>query len=141
MSSPRTNLFRQALFSCLPLIVLAFAAMASERIHLLPKFSAGETFRYSIESRTTSTGKTTTPIANPEGGSRSSESVRMVVRLEVLGLSPAGKAHFRATYEKSTAQSDSDALDLQAASFADQFNRLEGSSFEFTIEPGGAPGS
>jgi hypothetical protein len=137
MSSPRTNLFRQALFSCLPLIVLAFAATASERIHLTPKFSAGETFRYSIESRTTSTGKTTSPVVNPEGGSRSSQSVRMVVRLEVVGVSPAGQAHLRATYEKSSGQSESDALDLQAASFADQFDRLEGSSFEFTIEPGG----
>jgi hypothetical protein len=137
MSSPRTNLFRQALLSGLPLIVLAFAAMASERIHLTPKFSAGETFRYSIESRTTSTGKTTAPIVNPEGGSRSSQSVRMVVRLDVLSVSPAGQVHLRATYEKSSAQSESDALDLQAASFADQFNRLEGSSFEFTIEPGG----
>jgi hypothetical protein len=137
MSSPRTNLFRQALFSVLPLIVLAFAAIASERIQLTPKFSAGETFLYSIESRTTSTGKTTAPVVNPEGGSRSSQSVRMVVRLEVLDVSPAGKAHLRATYDKSSAQSESDALDLQAASFVDQFNRLEGSSFEFTIEPGG----
>lgn len=137
MWSPRSTLLRRSLCGALPLIVLALAAAAGERIYLTPKFSLGETLRYSIESRTTSTGKTTTPIVNPEGGSQSRQSIHMVVRLDVLDVSPAGNAHFRATYEKSSAESESDALDLQAASFADQFSHLEGRSFELTIEPGG----
>jgi hypothetical protein len=43
----------------------------------------------------------------------------------------------RATYEKSTAASESDAYDPSSASLADTYNRLEGHSMEFTLEPDG----
>ncbi len=43
----------------------------------------------------------------------------------------------RATYEKSSASSESDAYDPTSASLADQYNRLEGRSMEFTLEPDG----
>jgi hypothetical protein len=137
MSSRRANALRFSLFAILPLIVLTLAAGARERVHIAPKFSPGRTLRYRIESSTRTTGKTTTPIANPEGGTQSSESIRLLVRLETLDAPPSGKFKIRATYEKSSADSESDALDLQASAFADQYNRLEGRSFEFTIEPGG----
>jgi hypothetical protein len=133
MPSRRTNSIRFALLAGLPLTLLALAAVAADRVRFTPKFSPGETLRYRIESHTTTTGKTTTPIANPEGGSQSSQTIHLLVRLDALGTSPSGQVRARATYEESVAESESDALDLQASRFADQYNRLEGRSFEFTI--------
>ena len=43
----------------------------------------------------------------------------------------------RATYEKSSATSESDAYDPTSALLADQYNRFEGRSMEFTLEPDG----
>jgi hypothetical protein len=113
------------------------SSFAADRVHLAPKFSPGDVIRYRIESSSNSTGKTTAPIVNPEGGSQSSDSIHMVVRLEVLNLSPDGDIRLRATYEKSAAASEADALDLSAQSFSSRYNRLEGRTFEFTLEPGG----
>ena len=123
---------------CLALVtILAPSALGADRVHLAPKFSPGQTIRYRIESSIRSTGKTTSPIVNPEGGSQSSDSVHMVVRLEVLGVSPDGSVHLRAVYEKSFAESQADALDLTAGSFASRYNRLEGRTFEFTLDLSG----
>ena len=47
------------------------------------------------------------------------------------------RMRIRATYEKSSATSESDAYDPTSASLADQYNRLEGRSMEFTLEPDG----
>lgn len=115
---------------------------SKQRIHLLPKFTAGQVLRYQIETRTTTNGKTTAPIENPEGGSQFRQAVSLIVRLDVLDVQPGtadgiGKVRLRATYEKSAAKSESDAYDPQAAAFEDQYGRLEGRSLEFTIEPGG----
>jgi len=120
-------------------VVLTFfiSAFAATRLQLTPKFSVGQVLRYRIESTTKSTGKTTSPIVNPEGGSQSNQAVHMQVRLEVLSISPDRQVRLRAVYEKSTAESESDALDLTANSFAARFNRLEGRAFEFTLAPGG----
>ena len=137
MPSRCTNLIRLALFVSLTLFSPALAATAGERVRFAPKFVPGEVLRYRIESRTTTTGTTTTPIVNPEGGSRSTQAIHMIVRLETLGVSAAGKVRFRATYEKSSAESESDALDLAASSSADRYNHLEGRSVEFTMEPDG----
>ncbi len=119
---------------------LVFAVFAStERVHFAPHFSVGETLRYRIESRSTSAGSTTTPIVNPEGGSKASQAIHLIVRLDVLdsaGL-PSGAVNLRATYEKSAAESETDAFNPDAASFGDQYARLEGRSIEFTMEPGG----
>ncbi len=137
MSSRPSNAIHFALYVILPPLVLAFAASGRERVRFTPRFSPGEVLRYRIESRTTTSGTTTTPIANPEGGSQSSQAVHIVVRLDVLNVSPAGEARMRATYEQSSSESESDALDLQASSVADRYNRLEGRSFEFSVEPDG----
>ena len=119
------------------LVATVYAFAAIHRVNLVPKFSPGQVMRYRIESGSKSTGKTTGPIANPEGGSQSSNSIHMVVRLEVLSLAVEGGVRLRATYEKSSAQSEADALDLSANSFSSRYTRLEGRTFEFTLEPDG----
>ena len=116
MQSRRENLIRLALSLSLTLFTLAFAATAGVRVRFTPKFVPGEVLRYRIESRTTTKGTTTTPIVNPEGGSQSTQTIHMVVRLDTIGASPDGKIRFRATYEKSSAESETDALDLAASS-------------------------
>lgn len=126
----------------LSVVALAFAAMAGQRVYLAPKFVPGEAFRYQVEMRMTTTGKTTTPIANPEGASRVSQTIGLLVRLEVLdpptgAQASGGQAWFRATYEKSQAKSESDALNPDQPSLADQYARLEGQSIEFTMEQNG----
>ena len=115
---------------------------ASARIHLTPNFTMGESFRYHIESRTTTTGTTTTPIANPEAASQLKQVADLEVRLDVVGVQPAangtpGAARLRATYEKASASTETDAYDPAAASLDAQYNNLQGRSVEFTIESGG----
>jgi len=117
---------------------LALVAAAASRVQLTPKFSPGETLRYQIEARTTTTGTTTTPIVNPEGGSQSVQVMDLLVRLDVLDILPAsgagpGPVHVRATFEKSSANLDSDALDLEQPSLEDAYQRIEGHSLEFTM--------
>ena len=126
--------FGAALLSVLPAIWLH----AAGRVRLVPKFAPGEVMRYRIESSSKSTGKSTGPIVNPEGGSQANASVQMLVRLEVLSLAPDRGVRLRATYEKSSAQSEADALDLSANSFSSRYTRLEGRTFEFTLAPNGA---
>jgi hypothetical protein len=141
-STTRTNRFRRALAAGLPVIALALASAASQKLHVTPKFLPGATLYYQIESRTTTTGKTTTPITNPEGGSQASQAIDLLVRIDVLGAPPAptaapGSVRLRATYEKSRAQSESDAFDPKGSSLEDQYHHIQGLSIEFTIEPGG----
>jgi hypothetical protein len=102
----------------------------------------GESLRYQIDMRTVSTGNTTTPIANPEGETRVSQTISLLVRLDVIGVATrgalaAGQSRLRATYEKSRAQSESDALNPDAPSLEDQYAKLEGGSIEFTLMPDG----
>jgi len=115
---------------------------ASPRIHLTPNFTMGESFRYHIESRTTTTGTTTTPIANPEAASQLKQVADLEVRLDVVGVQPAssgtpGAARLRATYEKASAATETDAYDPAAAALDAQYNNLQGRSVEFTIEADG----
>ena len=105
-------------------IVLASALIVSadQRIRLIPKFTVGQILRYEVETRTTTSSKTTTPILNPEGGSQSSQVISLLVRLDVLRADPptntgtAGAVRLRATYEKSRAKSQADAYDPTAPS-------------------------
>ena len=123
---------------CLALCVAV--AGAGHRVRFAPKFFAGQTLRYRIESRTMTTGQTTTPIANPEGGTQASLLIHVLVRLDVLDAPQAGATRIRATYEKSSAESDSDAYDPGQPSLADRYAQLEGHSIEFALEPGGRLG-
>ncbi|MBZ5695827.1 MAG: hypothetical protein LAN36_10770 [Acidobacteriia bacterium] len=136
----RKSVFSVALL--LGVIVIASPA-ANQRVRLAPRFTPGQTLRYRIESRSTTTGKTTTPIVNPESGTQSSQAIHLLVRLDVLDAQPtpaAGAVRLRATYEKSSAESETDAFDPDAASLGDQYARLEGHSIEFTMKPGGELG-
>jgi hypothetical protein len=133
--------FRILVFSA-ALISFAFGAAASQKVRFTPKFFPGETLYYQIESRATTTGKTTTPIVNPEAGTRSSQTVSLLIRLDVLAPDPAAGAapsavRFRATYEQSRAETESDAFDTDAAALEDQYRRIEGHAFEFTLDSGG----
>jgi hypothetical protein len=115
---------------------------ASARIHFTPNFRMGESFRYHIESRTTTTGSTTTPIVNPEAASQLKQATDFEVRLDVVGVQPAangvpGAARLRATYDKASATTETDAYDPAAAALDAQYNNLQGRSVEFTIEADG----
>jgi hypothetical protein len=129
---------RRRAWLCLAVLpFLANALLATDRVELAPKFFLGQVMRYRIESTIHTNGKTTSPIVNPEGGSQSSDAIHMQIRLEVLALAPDGQVRLRATYEKSSAESETDALDLTARSFTLRFNRLEGRTFEFSLGPSG----
>ncbi|MFZ1204238.1 MAG: hypothetical protein WAN97_08000, partial [Candidatus Acidiferrales bacterium] len=82
------------------LIASPIAAPANQKERLSPEFIPGEVFHYQIESHTINTVKTTTPIADPESGSRSTQTLDLFVRLDVLSPapgSPPGATHFRVT--------------------------------------------
>jgi len=118
-------------------------ASDQQRVHLRAEFKPGQSIRYQIESQMSVTGTTTTPIANPEGATQVKQSVSIVLRLDVLKVEPGTNGapptmRLRATYEKSSAASESDAYDPNSASLADQYNRLEGRSIEFTVQPDGS---
>ena len=118
------------------------AAPAANRIHLTPKFVSGETLRYQIDTNTVTTGKATSPIADPEAASKFNQSANLIVRLEVLDVKPdpdgsAARVRLRATYEKSSATSESDSYDSGAAALQEQYDKLQGRSLQFTIEPDG----
>jgi hypothetical protein len=130
------------LFAVCALFLPSFGGAASARIHLTPKFTMGDIFRYHIESRTTTTGTTTSPIKNPEATSQLKQVTDIDVRLDVVGVQPAasgvpGAARLRATYEKASAATETDAYDPTAASLDAQYNNLQGHSMEFTIESDG----
>jgi hypothetical protein len=143
--------FRVATQAAVLFALPVLAASDHQRVHLLPQFKPGDSLRYQIESQMTMAGTTTTPIVNPEGATQLKQSVSIVLRLDVLEIQPAapaapgasaanavlGPMRLRATYEKSSATSESDAYDPTSASLADQYNRLEGRSMEFTVEPDG----
>ncbi len=125
-------------------------AAGGQRVFLSPKFSPGETIFYQIEMSTISTGKTVGPISNPEGGSRYTQKVSFLIRLEVLpapnsaareGKSPPpgadGPVRLRLTYEKVHAESESDTPPIEHPSPDEEIASLQGRSIEFTIEPGG----
>jgi hypothetical protein len=125
----------------LRLAPLAIADRAP-RVHLLPKFTSGLSLRYQIDTRMNTSGKTTAPIVNPEGASVFKQTSSLLIRLDVLDVKPAAAGamapvRLRATYEKSSAVAESDAYDPQAAALRDQYERLEGRSMEFTLEPDG----
>jgi hypothetical protein len=118
------------------------ARSAGQRVQLTPKFSAGQTLRYRIESRTNTKGKATTPIVDPEASQNLNQTVTVTLRLDVLDVKAdaegaALRVRMRATYEKSDAVLESDAYDPSAAALQQQYEKMEGRSFQFTIEPGG----
>jgi len=131
-----------ALIAAFTLLPTTGGGAASQRIHLTPNFTMGDSFRYHIESRTTTTGTATTPIVNPEAASQLKQVADFEVRLDVVGVQPAvnavpGATRLRATYDKASATTETDAYDSAAAALDAQYNNLQGHSVEFTIEADG----
>jgi hypothetical protein len=138
----RNGRYFPAVAVCLALLALSLHAAPSNRVHLLPKFTPGETLRYQIETRTAENSKMETPIVDPEAASKSRQTVSLILRLDVLNPPPAnndppGSVRIRATYEKSSATFESDAYAPAGSKIADQYKNLEGRSLEYTIEPDG----
>jgi len=130
-----------AAVACLLVAALSLSA-APAKVHLSMKFTPGEVLRYQIETSTTANNKMETPIENPEAASKSTQSVSLILRLDVLNSppadgAPAGSVRIRTTFEKSDAEFKSDAFDLAGSNVQDQYKHLEGRSLEYTIEPGG----
>jgi len=127
----------------------AQAFAAHERIRIQPTFQPGDILYYQIEMHTVSTGKTTTPIINPEGGTKFSENVDLLVQLDVLPVANSSRdnanaprtggepVRMRVTYLRAHADSQSDAPSFDSSSAGSEYDRLAGHSFEFTLEPGG----
>jgi hypothetical protein len=139
--SRRTKRSFLSAVTCLALIALSLSA-APAKVHLSMKFTPGEVLRYQIETSTTANNKMETPIENPEAASKSTQSVSLILRLDVLNTPPAngaaaGSVRVRTTFEKSDAAFKSDAFDLAASNVEDQYKHLEGRSLEYTIEPDG----
>jgi hypothetical protein len=143
-AAPRRGL-HLALAGGLLLIASSAVADRAPRVHLLPRFTSGLSLRYQIDTRMNTSGKTTSPIANPEGASVFKQTSSLLIRLDVLDVKPAAPGargtmtpvRLRATYEKSSAISESDAYDPEAAALQEQYGRLEGRSMEFTLESDG----
>jgi hypothetical protein len=124
-------------------LALTVVVSAADRVHFNARFMPGQTLYYQVESHTLSTGKTVTPIINPEGGTKLSQNVDLLVRLDVLPSSanPANApdaVRLRATFERAHADSQSDSPQLDAPSAAAGYARLEDRSFQLTLGPGGA---
>lgn len=122
-------------------VASAVCLASSARVTLVPKFNAGETLVYEIETQTVTAGKTVTPITNGEGPTQSSLSIGMRERLEVLSVNsdPAGQSvNFRLTWDESHADYVSDALDPTAPDPSAPFALLQGQSMDFTLSPDGA---
>jgi hypothetical protein len=125
--------------------VLALAVMSSaaDRLHLHARLMPAQSLYYQVESHTLLTGKTITPIINPEGGTKLSQNVDLLVRLDVLPSSASAAnapdaVRLRATFERAHADSQSDSPRVDAPSAAAGYARLEGHSFQLTLGPGGA---
>lgn len=138
----RAPSFRLAICLILMIASAALAGASGPRVHFAPKFVEGQTLRYQVDLRTVSTGNTTTPIANPEGETKISQTISLLVRLDVvgtteMGLPSSGQTRLRVTYQKSNAQAESDAFNPDAPSIEDQYAQLEGRSVEVTVMPDG----
>jgi hypothetical protein len=114
---------------------------SSARIHLIPNFTQGQTLRYSIQTRIETASSSTGPITDMGGPENLTESVGVIIRLEILSVSgtpgtPAS-ARIRATYENAAATTNSATYDPDVAAAQDEYKKLVGQSIEFTLQPGG----
>lgn len=127
---------------CVFSLVAATASSASRsaanaRIHFTPHFTAGEVFHYSVQMHIAGASHSSGPVVDPEGPTKTGESVNVVLRLEVLKVSGTSAARIRVTYQTAVANSTSDSYDADTAAIGDQYKKLQGQSIEFTLEPTG----
>lgn len=111
------------------------------RIHLVPRFSAGQVLRYNIQLRMETTSRATGPIVDPEDVTKIDQSVNMALRLDVLATPGTAEGpelvRLRATYEKIATSSKHDSYNPDADALEEQYQKLEGRSIEFTLHPDG----
>jgi len=124
-------------------VLSAPAHVKPARIHLAPALVKGETIRYRIDTQSSVGGTTTSPIMNPEGAKNEDRSTSLEIRLEVLDAPPpstagAEGARLRVTYDLAHAVSTSDAYDPGVTAFDEAYDKLQGHSMEFTMNPAGA---
>jgi len=153
--------YRFPIFLTLALAIAGSAARiaASEKIHIVARYFAGETLFYRVALRVSSKGDMTTPILNPEGATSWNESIRMVVRLDLLSVpaalpttaqqsnSPnsggrgagaeAGALRVRATFKESDATVETDAVNPAEPSPGNAYKELASHSIELTMVPSG----
>jgi hypothetical protein len=109
----------------------------AQRIHLAPKLVPGQSLRYQIDARTVTTSRSSGRIEDPQGPSQSEVILAAVVRLEILASAPDAPLRIRSTYEKSSATASSDSYDPSLAVLEEQYRKLEGRSFEFSLDAQG----
>lgn len=137
--------FAAVILVLLTLVFLSgnLAESKDRHVHLAPHFVPGATLRYRIQTDTTSDQHMTTPVIDTQGGTQMKQTTTLVVRLNVLGVR-SGQAsgntdeavHFRATFEESHSDSQTDASPLNQGSLDDSIDKLAGHSFEFTLSNG-----
>lgn len=120
----------------------AFPSRAADaRIHLVPSFASGQSFRYGVQMRIDTTSAATGPITDPSGAKKLNESVGVVIRLDVLSAAGASgapaSARIRATYEKAAATTNTGGYDPDIAAMEDRYKKLAGQSIEFTLQTDG----
>jgi hypothetical protein len=110
----------------------------AQKPKLVAKSVPGQVARYEIQSHTVTTGETTTPIANPEGASKFTDSVRLVVTVKSLEpkVMPDGLQlnRFVATFDQSARDADSDTLDLSDSGAGDAFAAVVGHSVQYVLD-------
>lgn len=112
------------------------AAEPAGRTHLLPHFVAGQVFRYSVQTKIDTASAASGPIIDAGGSNKLNQSVDVIIRLQIVSASdtPAGpSARIRITYEKAVAASSGPAYDPDVAAMQDQYKKIAGQSFEFTL--------
>ena len=111
-------------------------AATPERTHLPPHFAPGQVFRYSVQTRIETTTAASGVIVDPEGPKKLIQSVNATIRLEVVSASQNAAESFarlRVTYEKVVATSNGPAYDPDVTAIREQYQKLSGQSFEFTL--------
>jgi len=142
------------------------AAEPPQRVVLAPQFVPGRVLRYQMEIRTTTEGRRTGLVEDPQAPTQLEMTWAAIVRVEVLGgettpiksgpdasgqpgnpsgarsrnPSGAGWIRLRTTYEKSTATARSDTFDPEAEEIEKQYHNLEGHAIEFTVNAEGKTG-
>lgn len=110
-----------------------------ELIHLIPRYSNGQVLRYRVQLRMKTTARAAGPIVDPEGATQFSQSVNVILRLEVISVAGTtnGPVRLRATYEKVAASGKSDSYDPDAKVLEQEYQKLQGRSIEFTLDQNG----
>jgi hypothetical protein len=126
-----------AAFCFLPAAQAATPRKPSRVRSLVP----GEMLRYRLAYRSGIQSESTSPIYTPESAHHMDVSLNAQLRLDVLSVKTDARrgrlARLRVTYETSHARVQSDAYDPGAEKLEKQYRRLQGRSFEFTLDAEG----